>query len=55
MQEHQGLVDLVEEALCLFGRERRALLLHILLQVVLEIFEDEIQLVLREQYFLEPM
>ena len=46
---------MVEEALCLFGRERRTLLLHILLQVVLEIFEDEVQLVLGEQYFLEPM
>lgn len=55
MQEHKGLVNLVEEALCLFGRERRALLLHILLQVVFEIFEDEVQLVLGEQYFLEPM
>ena len=46
---------MVEEALCLFGRECRTLLLHILLQVVLEIFEDEVQLVLGEQYFLEPM
>ena len=53
MQEHQGLVDLIQETLSLFGRECGTFLLHILLEVELQVLEDEIQLVLREQHFLK--
>lgn len=48
MQEHEGLANLVEEALTLVLRERRSLLFHVLLEVVLQIFEDKVQLVLGE-------
>lgn len=55
MQEHQGLVDLVQETLSLLWRECGTFFLHVLLEVELEVFEDEIQLILREQHFLKPM
>lgn len=55
VQENEGLRTLVEEALSLFRRESRALLLHVLLEIVLEVLKDEIELVLGEKHFLESV
>ena len=55
VQENEGLRTLVEEALSLFRRESRALHLHVLLEIVLEVLKDEIELVLGEKHFLESV
>ena len=47
VQVDKGLQDLVEEALCLFlGQWLVTMLLHVLLQIELKVFEDEEELVL---------
>lgn len=53
MQEDERLQDLVEQTLALLGRQSRAHLLLILLEVKLEIFEHQVELLLAEQDFLE--
>ena len=53
VQENESLRALVEEALSLFRRECRALLLHVLLQIILKVLEDQIELVLGEKHFLK--
>lgn len=55
VQENESLRTLVEEALSLFRRESRALHLHVLLEIVLEVLKDEIELVLGEKHFLESV
>ena len=55
VEEHEGLQDLVCETLCLLWWKRSTLLLHVLLEVVLEVFEHQVELVLGEQHFLEPI
>lgn len=55
VQENESLRTLVEEALSLFRRESRTLLLHVLLEIVLEVLKDEIELVLGEKHFLESV
>tara|TARA_B110000305_G_C19291655_1_gene564504 strand:+ start:612 stop:821 length:210 start_codon:yes stop_codon:yes gene_type:complete len=55
VQENESLRTLVEEALGLFRRESRALLLHVLLEIELEVLKDEIELVLGEKHFLESV
>lgn len=53
VEEYERLTNLIEERLSLLGRQGSTLLLHVLLEVVLEVFEHQVQLVLREQHFLE--
>lgn len=53
VQENESLRALVEEALSLFRRECRTLLLHVLLQIILKVLEDQIELVLGEKHFLK--
>lgn len=54
VQEDEGLQDLVRETLRLLWRQGGALLLHVLLKVILEVLEHQVQLLLREEHFLEP-
>lgn len=53
VQEDEGLQDLVRETLRLLWRQGGALLLHVLLKVILEVLEHQVQLLLREEHFLE--
>lgn len=55
MEVNKRLQNLVEEALRLLLRERLvSMLLHVLLEVKFEVFEDEEQLVLRVNDFFQP-
>lgn len=55
MEVNKRLQNLVEEALRLLLRERLvSMLLHVLLEVEFEVFEDEEQLVLRVDDFFQP-
>lgn len=53
VEEHEGLQDLVRETLRLLRWQSRPLLLHILLEVILEVLEHQVELLLRKQHFLE--
>lgn len=53
VEEDEGLANLIKERLGLFGRQGSTLLLHVLLEVVLEVFEHQVELVLGEQHLLK--
>jgi len=54
MQVDECLQNLIEEALRLFFRQRLlALVTHVLLQVELEVFENEVQLILTVNHFFQ--
>ena len=56
VQVDESLKNLVQETLRLFFWKRLiALLLHILLQVKLKVFEDQEELVLRVDDFFQPI
>lgn len=48
------LQDLIGEGLDLMGRQRPAYLAHVLLEIVVAVLEDEVELVLAVDDFLEP-
>jgi len=54
VEEHERLQDLVCETLCLLWRKSGTLLLHVLLEVVLEVLEYQVKLLLGKEDFLEP-
>ena len=55
VKEDERLTNLIQERLSLLWRKCGLLLLHVFLEIVLEVFEDEVQLVLREEDLLEPI
>lgn len=56
VQVDQGLEDLIEEALGLIRSQWIiSALSHEFLEIVLEVFENQVELVLRIDYFLEPL
>ena len=55
VQEDKRLQNLVEEALSLLGRQSSSFLLHVLFQIVLKVFKDEIKLLLAEENFFQPI
>ena len=55
VQVNQRLKDLVQKALCLLlGQWLISMLLHVLLEVKLQVLEDQEQLVLRVDNLLKP-
>ena len=46
VQEHERLENLIRERLRLLWRKRRTLLLHVFLEIVFQVLENEVQLLL---------